>query len=453
MRKSQVKQMRDMVEILYEAAGEIKKSLEKKNIEAAQTLLCDSQDAAIQMGEFIEDIEGEECVTIGYLEEFCNELVNIYNSLDEIPANKVHKLLHRSVLRIENSIENDIKVIKEIVFLPYKASMWDSLESIWKAADEDPNCNAIVIPIPYFERNSDMTLGTPHYEGSEFPEYVPVTDWRKYDLKEQRPDVIYIHNPYDDCNRVTCVLSTFFSDKLVNYTDMLVYVPYFVLYEPNPDNEKHVEDIKHFCITPGVINADKVIVQSENMRKVYIKNLLEYFGDTPENRKMLKEKVLGPGSPKFDKAVNTTTDDVVIPDEWLKIIQKPDGSRKKIVFYNTSVGAFLQNSDKYFDKMRYVFSVFKESDDDVALLWRPHPLMESTIKSMRKGLYEEYMALVAEYKAAGWGIYDDTSDLDRAIAISDAYYGDHSSVEQLCRKVGMPVMIQNCEITGVNDNV
>ena len=39
---------------------------------------------------------------------------------------------------------------KNIVFLPYKASMWDSLESIWKTAYEDKSyCNTYVVPIPY----------------------------------------------------------------------------------------------------------------------------------------------------------------------------------------------------------------------------------------------------------------------------------------------------------------
>jgi hypothetical protein len=52
-----------------------------------------------------------------------------------------------------------------------------------------------------------------------------------------------------------------------------------------------------------------------------------------------------------------------------------------------------------------------------------------------------------QYLAEGWGIYDDTADLDRAIAISDAYYGDGSSVVQLYQQTGKPVMIQNVEIT------
>ena len=52
------------------------------------------------------------------------------------------------------------------------------------------------------------------------------------------------------------------------------------------------------------------------------------------------------------------------------------------------------------------------------------------------------------YLTEGWGIYDDTADLDRAIALSDAYYGDGSSVVELCRERGVPVMIQNVEVVG-----
>ena len=84
--------------------------------------------------------------------------------------------------------------------------------------------------------------------------------------------------------------------------------------------------------------------------------------------------------------------------------------------------------------------------DEVALLWRPHPLIKATIESMRPELWKEYEKLVEEYKKEGWGIYDDTADMDRAVALCDAYYGDGSSLVQLCQEAGKPVMIQNVEI-------
>ena len=136
----------------------------------------------------------------------------------------------------------------------------------------------------------------------------------------------------------------------------------------------------------------------------------------------------------------------MMPQEWLRIIQKPDGTYKKVIFYNTSVGSLLNTGERMLLKMKNVFKQFKEKQEQVTLLWRPHPLMKDTLESMLPDLVKEYQQIVEEYKEEGWGIYDDTPDLDRAIAISDAYYGDGSSVVQLCQKVGMPIMIQNVGI-------
>ena len=47
---------------------------------------------------------------------------------------------------------------------------------------------------------------------------------------------------------------------------------------------------------------------------------------------------------------------------------------------------------------------------------------------------------------AGFGIYDDSPDMDRAVIVSDAYYGDWSSIVHLYQKTGKPVMIQDVEI-------
>ena len=283
-----------------------------------------------------------------------------------------------------------------------------------------------------------------HYEGDLFPDYVPITHHNDYDFEGRRPDMIFIHNPYDEYNHVTSVHPFFYSKNLKKYTAKLVYIPYYVLAEPDPENEKTVEGIQIFCKVPGVFYADKVIVQSEAMRQVYIKVLTKETGE--ESRKIWEEKILGLGSPKMDKVLGTRKEELKIPEEWLKIIEKPDGSWKKIIFYNTSVAALIQHEDKMLEKMKHVFRTFKENQDEVALLWRPHPLIRATIESMRPELWEKYRKLVEQYGEEGWGIYDDSPDMDRAVALCDGYYGDASSIVQLCQEAGKPVMLQDVDI-------
>ena len=329
--------------------------------------------------------------------------------------------------------------------------MWDALESVYLAAKEDPNCDAYCVPIPYYDRNPDRSLGQMHYEGNEYPKNIEVIDWQTYNFEERKPDAIYIHNPYDDWNLVTCVHPRFFSANLKKATEKLVYIPYFVLPEIEPDDQKAIDNMKHFVWTPGVINADKVIVQSEKMKQIYVNEFLKAaqangLQGKHVDRKYLEEKFLGLGSPKFDKVQNTKKEDLDIPQEWLKIIQKPDGSWKKIIFYNTSIASLLEHNEKMLEKMKDVFQTFKENQDEVALLWRPHPLIKSTVSSMRPQLWTEYEKLVNQYKQEGWGIYDDTADMDRAVVLSDGYYGDYSSIVQLYQKTGKPVMVQCVDI-------
>lgn len=447
MRRAQKKQAEEITELLGGVHQEIRKVLEQKQRDAATDLLMQCQKAAIGLGALIEREEGEGNAVVRLLEDYCELLYQLYERLRQgFPANaaKEYKILQKFLFRLRNGIKHEIVVRLEAVFLPYKASMWDSLESVWKAADEDPCCDAYVVPIPYYDRNPDGSLGDMHYEGELYPYYVPITGYQDYDFEARRPDLIFIHNPYDACNHVTSVHPFFYTENLKRFTERLVYIPYFIFGEADPDNAEAVESIKHFCAVPGVIHADKVIVQSEDMRQIYINVLTEAAGET--TREYWEEKILGLGSPKLDKVMKMGKEEAEVPEEWRRMIRKADGSSKKIIFYNTGVGALLQNEERMLEKIRDALRVFYENRDAIALLWRPHPLMEAAIKSMKPRLWQEYQEITEQYRAQGWGIYDDTADMDRAIAVSDAYYGDYSSIVSLCSRVGMPVMIQDAGV-------
>lgn len=197
MKKEQKEQISGILKVLEKAHRVIKKNIEKNNIQPMLGLLEDCQETAIAIGSRIEKTEGVGFSTVALLEEYCELTYQIHEEIQQklIEANEVFDHLSDLLTMIADSVQNDIKVRKEVVFLPYKASMWDSLESVWKAADDDPDCDAYVVPIPYFDRNSDGSFGEKHYEGNLYPKYVPVTPYEEFDLEEHKPDMIFIHNP------------------------------------------------------------------------------------------------------------------------------------------------------------------------------------------------------------------------------------------------------------------
>lgn len=399
----------------------------KKKEEFIQ-LLSDCQDTAIAIGEAMEELYGEGLKAVTGLENYCESLYQMTLVLEkQNQAKELSRTMTGQLVQIRRLVEEEVPDRLEAVFLPYKASMWDSLESIFRAADADPDCDAYVIPIPYYDRNPDGSFREEHYEGKLFPADVPIVSYDEYDFGSRMPDLIFIHNPYDAGNYVTSVHPYFYSKNLKNFTDKLVYVPYFV-----GDGEGIDEN---YSTPPAVLYADYIIAQTEKERADYIRHCSKRYPGM-----QFEKKVLALGSPKLDKARSVNRDNVEIPTDWRKRIEG-----KKVILYNTSLNALLQNSGSYMGKLRDVFTLFRNRED-VVLLWRPHPLMESTLLSMRPELYTEYMELKGWFLTESIGIYDDNADMYPAIGVSDAYYGDWSSLVRLYQETGKPIMIQDVEI-------
>lgn len=438
------KQLLSMVWTLDDANRLMKKIFLKSTVaeEAVVKLLSDCQDAAVAVGNRIEALQGEGTESVKELEGYCEDLYQMALLAGDVEGRKtLLKTLTARVKKIREFMELELPDRKEIVFLPYKSSMWDSLESVWKAANEDDECDVYVIPIPYFDKNSDGSFGAMHYEGDMYPDYVPVIHYDDYNFETRHPDVIFIHNPYDDCNIVTSVEPYFYSDNLKNFTEKLVYIPYFVLGEIELDDQKRIEKIRHFCVLPGTVNAHKVIVESENIRQIYIQEFLKTakMQNVNLDRRKLEQKILALGSPKYDKVRSLSRENMVIPKAWEERL-----NGKKVILYNTTISALLKWNAQYIRKMESVFKIFGEVEDAV-LLWRPHPLLESTLLSMRSDLYKEYMRLKAWFIEERIGIYDDTADMYTAIGISDGYYGDWSSLIYLYKQTAKPILIQDVE--------
>ena len=97
-----------------------------------------------------------------------------------------------------------------------------------------------------------------------------------------RFDVIIIQNPYDEWNPYITMPAAFYSAKLMQYTDCLTYVmPGGV----NDFTEADVNDmygLKYSLAMPGAVYADKIIVHSENMKKLYAEYLTRFAEGTDE---------------------------------------------------------------------------------------------------------------------------------------------------------------------------
>ena len=106
----------------------------------------------------------------------------------------------------------------------------------------------------------------------------------------------------------------FYARELRKFTDKLVYIPYFILPEINPDDQAAIDGMKHFCFTPGTIYANQVIVPVGGHAAGLYQSSYERIRRLQRCRKKYWEnKILGLGSPKYDKVACTKKEELEIP--------------------------------------------------------------------------------------------------------------------------------------------
>jgi hypothetical protein len=417
MRRFEKKAILHMLDTIEEAHKEYKKFKKRGDWDDCVSILTSCQEAAVSIGNAIEKAEGDNTESVKLLEKYCEDLY-------QLSQRKRGISLDTDLINIRNTIRDEISVILEVVFFPYKASMWDSMESIYLAFKERNDVNVYLVPIPYYNRKNDGTVESMHCESDLFPTNEPVTDWKAFDIEKIKPDIAFVHNPYDDMNFVTTVDPRFYSYEIKKNTDCLVYCPYY-------STEGGIPKGQSLC--KAYLYADYILTQNKYQIGFY-------------DKAIPRDKFLPMGSPKFDKVIGLEKEKISkpekfysrIPDEWLK---KSKG--RKIYFYNTSLTNLLSNTNVFLDKMKYVFDTFS-SHTDAIILWRPHPLIESTLKAMRPEYYDKYQSIRNEFINSGLGIFDDTPDISLSVAFCDVFIGDGgTSVTSLFNAAGKPLFILN----------
>lgn len=133
---------------------------------------------------------------------------------------------------------------------------------------------------------------------------------------------------------------------------------------------------------------------------------------------------------------------VQLSDNWQDCV-----AGKKVVLYHTNIDSLVRYNELAVERIRKVFQEVQKRED-IIVWWIPCllnvPKMEF-VKKMVPELVESYELLIEEYCENNYGIYDITSDINRAIMTADFFYGDEGALAQSFRDAGKSVTIQDYE--------
>lgn len=402
--------------------------------ELVQKLFEELQNVAVVIGNSIEKKMGEGTETVSLLEQYCEGVFELYNVLTQsvvTDGSGVRAILDEALQMVTESVER-LAIKKEVVFMPYHASHWKAIESVWRTACADENCDVKVVPLPYYyKKQMGRKLSERYYDGEQFPEYVPITDFMDYSLENNHPDQIYIQNPHDNWDQVLTVHSDYYSTELWKNTEELIYIPWFKTDEIPPTDDRAINGMKYYVAMPGVVNADKVIVQSEAMKQSYVDYLSGWAGE--DTRSIWEEKIYGTGSPLDD----IDEEAELRPDEW---------QDKKVLLYYISGDGLLKNKDAMFAKMQKTMTIFEEQSNKLQIIWLQDLQLEQRLGKRAPEVWKQYQQAVADASGKDWITVMEDAEKERAVKLSDAFYGDGGKSAQLMQMSSKPVMLQNIDV-------
>lgn len=416
-----------ITDTIKQAHEQIKLYCDKGDGVTAGKLLEGCQNLAVSLGALIEEKleKGEEVVHL--LEDYCELLYEIsgdYRGTESI--NKLNEFIDETVARLEN-LMRDRK--KEVLFIPCRAEWWDTMEPEWKRQVANPTNNVYVMPVPYMIKRFAGEEGEKHDDSGLFPEYVTITTIAGYDIEKRHPDVVYIQNPYDGWSREFYIPDFFYSDKIREYTDEIVYIPCFDVCDPEEEGDKISTSLKILIEQPAVYFADKVILRSEKLKNTYLKTLIEITGkDTAE---YWDEKIIVSDEKKTENELKGQIKNY--PSSWNGKIEN-----KKILLYHISVAFLMQNGKKGIDKIRDSIQTIKDNRDRLVCMFSAD---ENIIESISDELKEQWDILLRDLDNDSNVIYDENHEAKRFIESLDGYYGSPGVLAHKCAEAGIPVMI------------
>ena len=284
--------------------------------------------------------------------------------------------------------------------------------------------------------------GDIHYEADGFPEYVPLTAFDRYDFDSRIPDRIVIQNPYDEYDCAITVHPRFYTKKLLAATKELVYIPYFNIDDSDLEDEKMRYMADFYIKMPGVTRADRVYLQSEAAKDLYVDKLCEFAGD--DTRPVWEKKIVVREDLRPEKSAGIREDD--IPDGWWKYLLDENDEGKKVLLYHTGISDIVVFQEKAIEKIKGVLDILKKNSAAMTPIWHAHPQTRIILESRYPKLWELYRAVLEQYLTDDFGIYEDCEDYSRCVAIADAYYGDRDKIMHDFVLTGRPVMISNVEV-------
>ena len=402
-------------------------------------MLAQCQSVAIDLGNFIEQMKGEENLSakacVAALEEYCEKIFDVYNNLplaverEKEDFQKLCAALNQAFVQMKQTVESEIIYKKLVAFLPDNPKRWKEMQALYDYYAQQENTEACVIPLPLFAKNlyGEIVAGQDEYDRNdkrnEYPAYLNVIPWHTVQMQSYEFAAIVIQNPYDAENPYLTVPPVYYAKQLQQYTDCLIYMmPQGV----NDFTENDITDIyglKYSLTMPGAMYADRILIESPAMKALFVNHLTAFAGE--DTKEVWADKVMTISAFSGESAQTGQ------PVQNGQYGQKPP---KKKLLYCIGENEFYENAEMAINKVKERLIVMTQYPESlkVAVCLYPYDIAAWDICT---GQEKDMLVQVLKEYRKNKGIELLTKNVFDINGIDDmtAYYGSPSPL--ICRFV------------------
>ena len=391
MRFSYYKMINDMVVTLRDALCHVKASGDTSMI----GVCIQSLQAIIKaLSTCADDIKSSSII-----EELNSMITSLSSQQPDI--DKASVLAEKLILDCRSGLAYKIKVL----FVAELGGKWDSMESVYEECMKRDDIDVDVVLQPVF-REVRLSDGSIRHEEANYDWLTPMginhIPYKEYDFKKESPDITFFSQPYEGCT-----VPMFWPENMAKYT-RVVYLPYFAAITMN--------DISSFT-SFFKLNTQKyswrIACQSEPMKRLY-----------EHNASFRGSNVVVTGLPKWDVPISINKGNTPVPNDWKKKIEG------RVVFlWNTHFSTDSRGSQIFSEKALNFLDLFLNNKDNIALIWRPHPMLETVIKLYYpKEAWGFYLSLKKKINDSPNMVIDKEPSYVASFVWSDAIISDYSSL-------------------------
>lgn len=386
------------------------------------------QGDAIELGTLTERVYGEGYEPVTYLERLCELAYRAYGGEDV--CNELDKCL-KDYAGCEKEY---IARRRDIVFMPFAPKHWKYMEPVYRRYIDDDSVNVHVVPIPYHHKAYDGTFTRVFFDVDDYPAELDIKDHRTFELEMMHPEKLVIQTPFDRWNCAMSVDPEYYSDRIRKFTDELVYVPFFVTDDFTKEYGKEYINMDAYVCMPGVINADRILLPSETLKRTYTEKITE-FTKTEEDKEVLS---------LLDKKIQVFPS--LCPDDKART-QKVDPSGKKTIVWFTTISFLAEHNEKAINKIERILDVFGEHSDRIRIIWMT--MCMDSLGLIDKKTADDFREAVKRFRKMDIGEYIEdvpVGDAPSYADMCDAYYGDPSAIALWFFYRKKPVMLVGVDV-------